>query len=61
LVGIAFEEGDTAGDEILRMYIVDHTSKSFMPELLEFGMYGTEKPVAIDYGNFISAAFQKVK
>ena len=61
LVGIAFEEGDTAGDEILRMYIVDHTSKSFMPELLEFGMYGTEKPVAIDYGNFISAAFKKVK
>ena len=61
LVGIAFEEGDTAGDEILRMYIVDHTSKSFMPELLESGMYGTEKPVAIDYGNFISAAFKKVK
>ena len=42
------------------MYIVDHTSKSFMPELLDFGMYQPEKPVAIDYGNFISAAFKKV-
>lgn len=61
LVGIAFEEGDTAGDEILRMYIVDHTSKSFMPELLEYDMYQKEKPVAVDYGNFISAAFKKVK
>lgn len=60
LVGIAFEEGETAGDEILRMYIVDHTSKSFMPELLDFGMYLPEKPVAVDYGNFISAAFKKV-
>lgn len=61
LVGIAFEEGDTSGDEILRMYIVDHTSKSFMPELLEYDMYQKEKPVAVDYGNFISAAFKKVK
>ena len=61
LVGIAFEEGDTAGDEILRMYIVDHTSKSFMPELLEYDMYQKEKPVAVDYGNFISATFKKVK
>ena len=61
LVGIAFEEGDTAGDEILRMYIVDHTSKSFMPELLDYDMYAKEKPVAVDYGNFISAAFKKVK
>ena len=61
LVGIAFEEGDTAGDEILRMYIVDHTSKSFMPELLDYDMYQKEKPVAVEYGNFISAAFKKVK
>lgn len=60
LVGIAFEEGEVAGNEILRMYIVDHTSKSFMPELLDIGMYQPEKPVAIDYGNFISAAFKKV-
>lgn len=61
LVGIAFEEGDTVGDEILRMYIVDHTSKSFMPELLDYDMYQKEKPVAVEYGNFISAAFKKVK
>ena len=61
LVGIAFEEGETAGDEVLRMYIIDHTSKSFMPELLDYDMYQKEKPVAVDYGNFISAAFKKLK
>ena len=48
-------------EELLDMYIVDHTSKSFMPELLDFEMYDKEKPVAAMTGCFLNATFKKAK
>ena len=42
---------------MMELYIVDHTSKSFMPELET--RYGTEKPVATEPGTYIMANFRK--
>jgi len=59
LVGISFTTDEETGAELLDMYIVDHTSKSFMPELNDFSMYGTEKPVATMTGCYLNATFKK--
>ena len=58
-VGIHFmKEAETEAD-MLEFYFIDHTSKSFMPEL-ESGMkYGTEKPVATAPGTYLMATFRK--
>lgn len=59
LIGFRVIEDDETKEELLDMYIVDHTSKSFMPELNDFSMYGTEKPVAAMTGCFLNATFKK--
>lgn len=52
------KEAETEKD-MLELYFLDHTSKSFMPEL-ESGMkYGAEKPVATEPGTYLMATFRK--
>lgn len=60
LIGFRVIEDEETKEELLDMYIVDHTSKSFMPELGEFGMYEPVKPVATMTGCFLNATFKKV-
>ena len=59
LIGFRVIEDEETKEELLDMYIVDHTSKSFMSELNDFSMYGTEKPVAAMTGCFLNATFKK--
>ena len=49
-------EADT---DMLELYILDHTSMSFMPELESGKKYGTEKPVATEPGMYLTAGFRK--
>ena len=59
-IGARIIDGDN-GEKLLELHVFDHTSKSFMPELLK-GMYGTEKPVATLYApTAIIATFKKAK
>jgi hypothetical protein len=60
LVGFRIINDEETGEELLDMYIIDHTSKSFMPELLDFEMYDSVKPVAAMTGTFLNATFKKV-
>ena len=54
----ADEEGgkDT---EMMELYILDHTSKGFLPELESSNAYGTEKPAAADPKLYLCATFSK--
>lgn len=58
-IGIyAYQNPDTQAD-MMELYILDHTSKSFMPEL-ESGMkYAAEKPVAATPGLYICTTFRR--
>ena len=51
------EEGED--ETLLDMYIIDHTSKSFMPELESTGKYSPEKPVAASPGLYLNLIFEK--
>ena len=56
-IGICLtKEADT---DMLELYILDHTSMSFMPELESGKKYGTEKPVATEPGMYLTAGFRK--
>ena len=59
LIGFRVIEDEETKEELLDMYIVDHTSKSFMPELNGFSVYETVKPVAAMTGCFLNATFKK--
>lgn len=60
-IGARIIDGDN-GEKLLELHVFDHTSKSFMPELLVYEMYGTEKPVATLYApTAIIATFKKAK
>lgn len=56
-IGISLSKEEESGAYMMELYIVDHTSKSFMPELET--RYGTEKPVATEPGTYIMANFRK--
>ena len=45
--------------ELLDMYVIDYTSRSFMPELDTLGRYGTEKPVAAQPGMYLNLRLRK--
>ncbi len=57
LVGVLLSEN---GKE-MKFYLIDHTSKSWMSDLLAFGMYGDKKPVASDSSMYIVATFTKAE
>ena len=52
------------GTDILEMYIIDHTSHSFLPEVVDvpydWGGYSPEKPTADMAGQWIGATFKRV-
>lgn len=58
-IGVHLMKDAETEEDVLELYFIDHTSKSFMPEL-ESGMkYGTEKPVATEPGTYLMATFRK--
>ena len=61
-IGARIIDGDN-GEKLLELHVFDHTSKSFMPELLDNNyIYGTEKPVAAASSHSaIIATFKKAK
>lgn len=60
-IGARIIDGDN-GEKLLELHVFDHTSKSFMPELLDNYIYGTEKPVAAASSHSaIIATFKKAK
>lgn len=54
-VGMRMVKDEETSENILDLYILDHTSKAFMPELA----YPEEKPAAAEYGKFINVTFGK--
>jgi len=56
LIGFRFldENADSLG-----LYVIDYTSKTFMPELISDGKYAPEKPVAASPGLFLNATFNR--
>lgn len=46
-------------EELLDLYIIDHTSRSFMPELEALGKYSPEKPVAASPGLYLNLIFKR--
>ena len=59
LVGIHTYTDDVTNRQMLDLYILDYTSKSFMPELITKGAYASEKPVAATPGLYLSASFTR--
>ena len=57
-VGVYFEEGN---NDDMYLFLYDHESHSFMPDLLDFGMYNDEKPVAAMTGVFLEYILERVK
>lgn len=55
-IGLQLLEGQP---DTLSLYVIDYTSKSFMPELETEGRYAPEKPVAASPGLFINVRFTK--
>ena len=50
---------DEVEKDMMEFYFLDHTSKSFMPELESSGAYGAEKPVATDPKLYLCATFRR--
>lgn len=59
LVGFRMIADSETQEEMLDMYVIDYTSKTFMPELDSLGLYAAEKPVAAAPGFFLNAVFKK--
>lgn len=49
------------GEILLDVYVLDHESRSFMPEMAEFGMYGDEKPTAWLTGTYINFTLKRAE
>lgn len=58
-VGIFLYQTEETQHDMMELYVLDHTSKSFMPELESNGQYAAEKPVATDPKLYLSATFSK--
>ena len=59
-VGIHLYQDDLTQSDRMELYLLDHTSKSFMPELESGNKYGSEKPVATNPGTYMCARFRKL-
>lgn len=57
-IGIRLLPGEE-DEQLMDLYVIDHTSRSFMPELEAGGKYATEKPVAASPGLYLNAIFRK--
>ncbi len=49
------------GEVLLDVYVLDHESRSFMPEMADFGMYGDEKPTAWQTGMYINFTLKRAE
>ena len=58
-IGVYLYENPDNQAQMMELYILDHTSKTFMPELEAGGRYGSEKPVATEPGFYFCATFAK--
>lgn len=58
-IGLRLIDGETDGQQMLDLYILDHTSRFFMPELEATGKYAPEKPVAASPGLYLNLIFTK--
>lgn len=58
-VGVHLYDHPEDQSKMIDLYILDHTSKSFMPELEAGNRYGAEKPVAAQPGFYLCATFAK--
>ena len=58
-IGMRLISGEGEDETLLDMYIIDHMSKSFMPELESSGKYSPEKPVAASPGLYLNMLFSK--
>lgn len=59
-IGVHLFKNQETDVNMLDLYILDHTSRSFMPEL-ESGMkYQSEKPVATEPGTYLKFTFRKL-
>ena len=58
-VGIYIYENPENQSKMVELYILDHTSKTFMPELEAGNRYAAEKPVASQPGFYFCATFAK--
>ena len=58
-VGIHLYQLEETQQDMMELYILDHTSRSFMPELERDGKYASEKPVATDPKLYLNATFKK--
>ncbi len=58
-IGIYLYDNPEDQSKMMELYVLDHTSKSFMPELEAGNRYGAEKPVAAQPGFYLCAAFAK--
>ncbi len=59
LVGARIIEGQEEAPDTLDFYVIDYTSKSFMPELETMNRYAAEKPVAASPGLYLNLKFLK--
>jgi hypothetical protein len=50
---------ESEDQQLLDLYILDHTSRFFMPELEATGKYAPEKPVAASPGLYLNLIFTK--
>jgi hypothetical protein len=58
-IGLRLIPGENEEEQLLSLYIIDHTSRSFMPELEAAGKYSPEKPVAASPGLYLNLVFNK--
>ena len=59
-VGIYLYQDADGMKDMLDLYILDHTSRFFMPELEAGNKYGAEKPVAAEPGLYFCATFARL-
>ncbi len=58
-IGVRILEGGEEKADTLDLYIIDHTSRTFMPELEADGKYAPQKPVAASPGQYLNMRFIK--
>lgn len=59
-IGVRVMTDESTNAEILEMFLLDHESKSFFPELGEYEMYNPVKPVATSTGLFLLYTLERV-
>lgn len=58
-IGLRFIPGEAEDENLVDMYLIDHTSRSFMPELEATGKYSPEKPSAASPGLYLNLILGK--